>query len=260
MKEKENLPRKVTDQKKKEIVTLLGGEPRVLYLFSGGIARAKDGSLRATNIVDEDFADKDEFGYLGGVYRMLATVELSRIFPQAQIVTTSYDPESGISHAKVYREQLVQHGVDPGRISLEENSVGTRGELKEMVNFVLKNKLPSPVAIIANDYHIERIQEMWVRLERLIAPEDPGFKNRLEEFAASETQLLFTPAEMVLEIVDSQYAAYFKQLSEPEKNLKFKKNKFRNFHRKVRKLIELRYKKEAEGVADLKSDKYRIRS
>lgn len=255
MQGKENLPPQILEVQKEQITSLLHAEPKQIFLFSGGIAKDKRGSFHATTIADGDFADSDAFGYLGGVYRMLATVELAKIFPKADIVTTSIDAKTGISHAQVYAKQLEQHGVASKRITLEEKSVATRGEIKEMIKLVLAKEWSGPVAIVANNYHIPRILETYLNIEALIGDEDSSFKNDFEEFVSRGITVLFAPAEDVLNIVDKRYGHYFETLKNPSlRRVKNKKNEA--FFKRIKDAIDLRQKWEESGIEAIRRGNY----
>lgn len=231
---------------KNEVVQLIGGEPQILFLMSGGIAPVvdKEGNvkrLRATTIFDGDFADGNAYGYLGGVYRMLAAAEMAKLFPNAPIITNSIDNQTKTSHAKVYAKQLEKHGVDPKRITLQEKSRSTRDEFKEMVMMAVDNDWKGPIAMVTNDYHIERSVVTFVKLGTLLGNYDPEFRQILNEFYARDIKVLFVSAEKVLGIVNPKYKDFFGKLKTREP---FAGN------------IALREKMEASGVKALQDNTY----
>jgi uncharacterized SAM-binding protein YcdF (DUF218 family)/pimeloyl-ACP methyl ester carboxylesterase len=61
------------------------------------------------------------------------------------------------SEAKAIQEFLLKRGADPRRIFLEESSKGTPTNLKNIFNFV---EAGSKVAVMSNEYHLQRIAQL----------------------------------------------------------------------------------------------------
>ncbi len=228
---------------KESIGLLIGGRPEVLFLMSGGIKKTKDGSYKATTVIDGDLIDGGTYGYLGGIYRALATEHLAKIYPDTPIVTNSSDPKTGQSHADVYADTLIRRGVDSDRIIRQSASHSTRDEFKQMINLSLENNWKGPVALITNDYHLERSVLTFASLDNLFR-EDKEFLGQLEQFWDRGTKVLFVNSEKVLDIINPRYKKFFAELRTTEP---------------FASAIELRELWESNGIRALEEDNYQKR-
>lgn len=210
------------DIAKESLRQMIGGEPEVLFLMSGGIAPRKAspsersiGEFKPTTIADPDLHDGSTYGYLGGIYRALATERLANLFPNASIITNSRDPKTHASHAEVYKELLLRRGINGNRITTQEKSENTRGEFKEMIAMSLDKNWNGPIAMLTNDYHIERSTLTFASLNTLY-PEDENFLKQLEAFQNSNIRATFVSAEKVLGLLEPRYKKFFGELKSKE--------------------------------------------
>ena len=233
--------REITKEQKDLIIKSMHGEPKVIHLLSGGLWRLPEGKIRITKIGDGELDYGYKYGLLDGIYPMLATVELAKLFPGTHILTTGHSTTTGQSHAKIYADALIKQGVLSSRILQDESPIGTLGELRTMVEHTVENNWQGPIALVVNDWHKERALELFARLGQFVIPEDPSFARTLEEFTARNVQVLFAEAEELFGIIHPKFKDYYAKVKETEP---------------YKILAEVRMKSEESGVASAKKGNY----
>lgn len=211
------------EEKRAQCERLCKGVPEAVFVLSGGIKQVSRGGepVFASNA----YGDADPHGLLAGSKgRVMATVELADVFPDAQIVTNSMfptDEPEAPSHAAVMAEEMQRHGIASDRIVRQEESMSTLTELQALVRMIVERQWKQ-IAVVTNGYHIPRCEEI---LRQLLHPESvklytqsTSFSKALEQFHASEQWVLqtiaetrpsivFVSAEDVLPIRDDHYRA-----------------------------------------------------
>lgn len=213
-----------------------GQMPDVFFMHTGGIDKNERGPMGYRSTV---YSQLSEHGIAtGGRTRIIAGAEIAKAVPELKIVTNSFnrfDPEMP-SMATVNKEELVRRGIDPDRISLEENSFSTVTQLVEMVNEAVKNKWLKVVAM-TNTYHLPRMSAMYEHLEEII--NDAQFQETLKKFRQQGVQVEFVCAEDVLRIMGGHFIPYLEAVENMPEFARTKET-------------------EAQGLADLKAGKYRV--
>lgn len=207
-----------------------GQLPDVFIMNTGGIAENPRGPMGYKSTT---YSQVSEHGIAtGGRTRIIAGTEIAKALPSLKIVTNSvnrFDPEVP-SMARVNKEELVRRGIDPDRITLEEDSFSTVTQLTEMVRLAVANNW-TRIASLTNGYHHPRIQAMYERLNTIV--DDAQFQKTLAKFKKQGTKVAFIDAESVMRLIDPHFITY---LSEVSKTPQF------------RRTLET----EAKGLADLK--------
>lgn len=136
------------------------------------------------------------------------------------------------------QQELINKGIDPEHILLEEKSISTATELVEMVKMTVANNW-SNITIITSDYHIPRTQAIFKNLEAIINYDDPEFRQAISEFHARNCEVSFVSAEEVLSNANPHYANLISKAHESEGYIK-------------------RAAAEKQGLKDLSEGRYRI--
>lgn len=214
--------------------------PDFCFVLSGGTVLDSRTSKRRSC----DYYDKDKHGLItGGVARVIAASYLAMAYPTMQFVTTSVDEgypetEGSCSHAQVMKKELMERGVEEPRIHLEERSVCTFTELKEMVR-IATNLGWIYVGLLSNDYHLPRIGDMY-RYLRKHPDQFPDYADAINLFADFGINVCFLPAETINCTADPDYAT---ELNEVMKTAGYLN----------------RLQAEAQGREDLRTGKYKLR-
>lgn len=235
------MPELTTDEKTARIRELItanfgGQSPDVFIMHTGGIAENPRGPMgyRSTS-----YSDVSEHGIAtGGRTRIIAGAEIAKALPNLKIITNSinrFDPEVP-SMAVVNKEELVRRGIDPDRITREEDSFSTVTQLTEMIRLAVANNW-AKIASLTNEYHHPRVQAMYERLDSII--DDAQFQKTLAKFKKQGTKVVFIDAEPVMRLIDPHFVTY---LNEVAKTPQFKHT----------------LETEAKGLADLKAGHYRV--
>src|SRR3989344_1245133 len=188
------------------------------------------------------YADLDVRGLVsGGKADVVAAAEVAKYFPEAVIVTDTRDRDASRNrptHASVYASEIQRLGVPRGRILMEENSVNTIEELVEIIKMAVHHGWDN-VAIILNDFHVERTREMLAQLPSLAKQDDHEFIEAFRKFNDSGRKITFVTAEDILLVRNPRYARLFEKVRETPA---YKK----------------RVEAEARGLSDLRNRKYSV--
>ncbi len=94
-------------------------------------------------------------------YRIRAAADYLNENPSAvAILSGGRGAGESISEARCMYNGLVNRGVDPARLLLEEDSTNTRENLQNAKALMEREGLQGPVAIVSNDFHIFRALKM----------------------------------------------------------------------------------------------------
>lgn len=137
-----------------------------IYIFAGSIVKDDNGSWHTTK-----YDEGDTVGALGDYVRVIAGSYLAQDFPDATIVASGGKgylviEENAPLMADVISDELVELGIDSGRIKKEIKSGSTFEQLKELVNFAKEYNFKN-IAVISNRYHIPRIKLMVEKFDEL---------------------------------------------------------------------------------------------
>lgn len=195
-------PREV--EKSERYRELLHGSPDAIFVLSGGIkVRERPGA--EPRITTTAYSDDEKGGLIiGGKARVIAAAEVGPYFPEAKIVTTSAPPNDPESNAKVMAQELEHHGIPSEQIVLEEKSVNTLTEIKELVRMAAANGWKK-VAVITSDYHVPRSQEILQRLETYADEEDTELVSAVEQMKSGKIEVSFVAAEEILPLRSEHY-------------------------------------------------------
>lgn len=231
------------EEKKKAIERIVEGSPDAIFVISGDIVpnsiEGREDEFRSPGYADLDYRDL----ITGGRARVIASSELARCFPAANIITTSYalGKEDRPTHASVMARELRELGIEDGRIILEEKSYNTLTELQEMVQLIFQNKWKS-VAVVTSDYHIPRMELLFEKLKELSSEKERDhLSEKVDEALRYINELgvviQFVSAEDILPIRSSHYAGLISKVRETD-------------------AYKLRVQMEQKGVEQLKEGTY----
>src|SRR3989344_1923662 len=188
------------------------------------------------------YADLDARGFIsGGKANVVAAAEVAKYFPEATIVTDTRDRDASRNrptHASVYASEIQRLGVPKERILMEENSVNTIEELVEIIKMAVQHDWHN-VAIIRNDFCVERTREMLTQLPSLAKPDDHEFVEAFRKFNDSGRKITFVTAEDILLVRNPRYARLLEKVRDTPA---YKK----------------RVGAEAQGLSDLRNSRYKI--
>lgn len=210
-------------------------QPDVFFSFSGGVGP----SPRPEAYRSLPYSSVSEHGIAtGGRTRVIATAEIAKAFPELPIITNSYnrfDPKEP-TMASIIKQELIQRGVDEGRIEEETNSFSTVTQLTEMIKLSVKEGWKR-VAVMTNEYHQPRVQAMLDRLDTII--DDAEFQKTLAAFREQGTEVVLVNAEPVMRITDPHFAAYLERVEQTPQ-------------------YQHTLATEAQGLKDLEAGRYRV--
>lgn len=202
----------VINAKKEKYIELFHGEPEAIFVFSGDIVKNESMDIFPAEFGEENaeyrssaVSDLDPFGHIsGGMFRVVAAAKAAEQFPKAKIVTVSRDKEASPgrpSHASVMADELTRRRVGRERIILEENSISTATEIREML--ILAAKMGwKKIAVITSGYHIPRAEKIFeitrVSDEKglLKAWDDRELQESLQNL--KDTEFIFISEEQIL--------------------------------------------------------------
>ncbi len=151
---------------------LQGVNPEAFFVLGGGNREVTDSRGRKSHKTSpyrgKFFPEKTG----GAKARPIAAVELSHFYPNAKIVTMSHRPNNLFqlaqqktqptdhpSFARVLSDDIQRAGVDRDRIIENPDSTSTLTEIMEVIRLSTQNDWQN-VAVITNDYQIERAQKI----------------------------------------------------------------------------------------------------
>lgn len=227
---------------------LQGISPEAFFVLGGGNREITDSKGRKSHKTSpykgKFFPEKTG----GAKARPIAAVELSHYYPNAKIVTMSHRPNNLFqlaeqetqpidypSFASVLSDDIKRAGVDKDRIIEDPDSTSTLTEIIEVIKISAKNDWQN-VAVITNDYQIERAQKILDILKddekRILLQnqlqflfktgEETDFFNQqwreleraLSEFKTNSTRTVFVSAENVLRKRSPHYEVLINELIE----------------------------------------------
>jgi uncharacterized SAM-binding protein YcdF (DUF218 family) len=252
MPEESNVFEIKTDQyvlKKEYYKELLAGtNPEAFFVLGGGNREISDSkgkkSYKTSPYKGKFFPEKIS----GAKARPIAAVELSQFYPSAMIVAMSHRPKNLFqlaeqtaqpneypAFAQVLSQDLQRAGVDEQRIIKKPQSTSTLSEIMEVVKISAQNDWRN-VAVITNDYQIERAQkildilkdeekrvELKNQLQFLfkLGEETDLFESKwndleqaLAKFKKDSVNVVFVSAENVLKKRSPHYETLINELTE----------------------------------------------
>ena len=207
-----------TEEKRKKIDSIFQHKiPDAIFVLSGDIVKAPEGRTTKSGYKSPSYADLDVRGLLsGGRARVVATAEASKYFKNATLVPDSRDRDLSRgrpTHASVYADELENLGVPRKRIELEEESINTITEIVEAIKMAVRPEHAwRTIAMVSNEYQLDRIQEMYNQIQELADPRDGEFADAFRKFTAAGGELVLASAEQILAVRSSHYARFLRQV------------------------------------------------
>jgi hypothetical protein len=196
---------------------LCGGTPDAFYLLSRGIVEVEGcpGEYKSGGYEDLDVHQL----LSGGSAVSSAGATLHHYFPEVFIVANSKLPENiePVSNARVFQKELIEQGVNPEKIILQENSYSTFTEIGELVKLIV-NKSLKHVVVITNEFHIKRAKVLLDRIDLLKDLngywQEESFQTALKKFKESqpEPKISFVSAEDILSLYNQDYTEMIEKL------------------------------------------------
>ena len=111
------------------------------------------------------------------LHRVDAAARCAKACPAAAVIATGGNGEGGRTEAEVMRELLIKRGVGPGRIMVEDQSVDTPENFRNVARMIDPAR---PVILITSGYHMLRASGIarhtgFTNVQRLSARCDPRF-------------------------------------------------------------------------------------
>jgi hypothetical protein len=107
--------------------------------------------------------------YTGGGVRMEAMHKFSNFYPQTQIITVGgleSDHQTQFSKAKEMAEWLTRKNPQ-ARVAYIDSTTSTQGNLQEIAKYLLEKEISAgSFALLTNEYHQQRIQALWKKLQQ----------------------------------------------------------------------------------------------
>ena len=119
--------------------------------------------------------------------RVDTAAEFSREYPNAKLILTGGNANGGLTEAEVMRDLLIERGVDPGRMILEDKATNTIDNFRNTAEII---DPVWPVVLITSDYHMYR---------SVITAENAGFTYVIRRPAPSSR--LEYPVNIMWEVV-----------------------------------------------------------
>ncbi|MDO8576469.1 MAG: ElyC/SanA/YdcF family protein [bacterium] len=234
----EKVPQKSESPAKKMEAVFQHKKPDALVVLSMDIveAPAREGGYKSGSYADVDVRGLTS----GGKGDVIAAAEAAKYFPDAMVVTDTRDRDESRgrpTHARIYAEEIERLGVPKERILLEEISTSTITELVELIKLSAVRNWKH-VAVIVNDFHRARTEEMLARLPSLADPNDRDFTDALRQFKARGGEIACVTAEEILLIRDPRYARLLDKVRNTE-------------------VYKARVRVEEQGIRDLREGTYR---
>jgi uncharacterized SAM-binding protein YcdF (DUF218 family) len=149
----------------------------------------------------------------GGRDRVLATAEMSHVFPNAFVVSmTRSRDEHRPTIASVVARELIMKGVDEDHVLLEEVSVDTITEYKEAAKF-WKDKGWRNIIFILAEWHVPRATALFNHIEDFADTDEE--KQLISEFVeaikSGALTVQFLDTTKVLSTRSSKYKWFFEE-------------------------------------------------
>jgi hypothetical protein len=107
--------------------------------------------------------------YTGGGVRMEAMRKFSTLHPQTQIITVGgleSHHQTQFSKAKEMAEWLKNKNPQ-AQVAYIDSTTSTQGNLQEIAKYLLKKGISAgSFALLTNEYHQQRIQALWKKLQQ----------------------------------------------------------------------------------------------
>lgn len=217
-----------------------GLSPEVIFPFSGSITQRRDGRWDTLS-----GSDLSEHGLVTvGKARSIAGAEIASLFPEAAVVTNSYNRFNADepTMASVVRSELIRRGVGAERIITEEESFSTVTQYIEMLKLAIEHEW-TRLSVVINEYYFTRATALYENLGSIVEYDNPQdtqeFQEMLRKFHSMNGTVSFVIADNVMRLMNDRWSTYFDTLKQT------------NGYKKT---VEM----EAKGLADLQAGKYRV--
>lgn len=192
------------------IKELFIAKPDVISILSGGVTVTK--APREVKYRTAGYLDRDEKHLAtGGRVRIIAGAYAAHAFPHTFLLTNSGVPDNfpdGPTEAALNASELRELGVPSSQILSQDQSFSTAQELLALAKLVTERGWEN-IAIISNDYHLERVKETLIHLEAL-APREPHVHSAIRNL--QNKHIMFIGAEKMLSMINPHYAQLFKRV------------------------------------------------
>lgn len=195
---------------------LIDGDPDAIFVFGGSLRwNEKIGQYESGSFQN---IDENSGTTTGGKDRVLAAVELHRVFSNANIVPMSRPRNAEQpTYASVMKGELISRGVPEESITERDLSVDTITELREAIRLSEEKQWKS-LCIVSSTWHIPRIRALLNHIENFVT--DPEELIRVQSFVeqvrSGSLEVQYISSEDVLTIKSSHYKKLFEELKNDE--------------------------------------------
>lgn len=188
-------------------------EPDAVFVLTGAMKDNAGKNQKLQRYESGSFSDVDENSGLatGGKDRMLAAIEVQRVYPETTIVPMSRTRSSELpTYASVMRTELERRGVKSESIIEESESVDTITSFKQAARFMEEHGWKK-AAFLSSAWHLPRSQALFNHIENFADTEEE--KTLLTRFAdqirSGELEVQFVSSDDILSAVSSRYQQLF---------------------------------------------------
>ncbi len=87
--------------------------------------------------------------------RLTVALNAATTYPNAKIIVSGGVPEGGVTEAYLMRQWLIEHGIKPGMVIMEDKSIDTVANIQNSLIVISKLK-PKTVLLVTSASHIRR--------------------------------------------------------------------------------------------------------
>lgn len=213
------LPSKEKAERLTKLRELIQGTPDAFFTLAGAMKyNEQKGRYESGGFSVPDQNSALATGILlatGSKDRVLAAATLHEAFPDATIVTLSRTrDETKPTYAEVARTELINKGINPDQIMVEDESVNTITELKTVAR-LCRDHAWSNVVIVSSNWHLPRVEALLNHLENFAdSPEETALLSSFAEtIRRQELTIQFIGTTEVLSTKGRAYERFFDTVS-----------------------------------------------
>lgn len=200
-------------ERQPRIQEIIKGEPEAVFILTGAMKDNAGKNPKEHQFESGSFSDVDQNSGLatGGKDRMLAAVEIQRVFPKITVVPMSRTRSSDLpTYASVMRSEMEKRGVRSDVILEESDSVDTITSFKHAARLIKEHGWKR-IVFVSSEWHLPRSRALLEHIENFSDTEDEA--ELLSDFANQILQrnihVQFVSSDAVLSAVSGHYRKLF---------------------------------------------------
>lgn len=202
----------LSEKKRAAYETLCEGVPDAISILARGLETVeRDGEIVRTKTTG--YQSTEIHGNVSGSRAgVLAAIELSKYFPEANLIANSFVHRTDEHHARVIATELERAGVQPDRIIIQEDSFSTYSELLELIRLVTQHEWRHAVVVV-NEFVVPRAKAFIRHIHDVGDPagyrERPGIAEVLQKYEemrrAGSACITVVSSEEIVSRIDPRY-------------------------------------------------------